>query len=187
MLHGPPIPSSSTWLFHLYLAKSTNHVVPCYAIFFIHPSSHPSSVQISSSAPCSQTPSVYLIPLYCILLRIYHYWYINLSIVPSVYVPPLMSETKFHTHTDLKVLDIEINRPYFKCIRWLIDTFSQSTSSGNQSISAWLKCKDYSAIFQRHNQLLALDHCIVCQLMLLATQTESCANMHIGSLGVWDL
>jgi hypothetical protein len=58
----------------IYLAKSTNHEAPRYAIFSILLSPHYSSVQISSSAPFSKTSSV------CVL--------------------PLMSETKFHTHTE---------------------------------------------------------------------------------------
>jgi hypothetical protein len=55
------------------LAKRTNDEAPRYAVFSILPSPHPSTFQISSSAPCSRTP--------------------------SVYVPPL-SETTFHTHTE---------------------------------------------------------------------------------------
>jgi hypothetical protein len=50
--------------------KSTDHEALPYAVFFILLSFHPLSVQISSSAPCFQTP--------------------------PVYVPPLMPETKFH-------------------------------------------------------------------------------------------
>ncbi|PNF22997.1 hypothetical protein B7P43_G10394, partial [Cryptotermes secundus] len=47
---------------------------PHYAVFSSLPSVHLFSVQIFSSTPCSQTP--------------------------SVYVPALMSDTKFHTHIE---------------------------------------------------------------------------------------
>jgi hypothetical protein len=54
--------------------KGTNHKAPPYAVFSTIPSLHPSSVKIFPSAPCSLTP--------------------------SLYVPPLMSETKSHTHAE---------------------------------------------------------------------------------------
>jgi hypothetical protein len=58
----------------LYLAKSTNYESPRFSIFSTLPSFHPTLIQIFLSTPCFQTL--------------------------SVYVPPLLSETMFHTHIE---------------------------------------------------------------------------------------
>jgi hypothetical protein len=55
--------SSLTWSFYLYLAKSTSYEAPHYAVFSSLLSLHLSFIQIFSSVPCSQTPSVYVPPL----------------------------------------------------------------------------------------------------------------------------
>jgi hypothetical protein len=61
-------------IIQLCLARSINYEAPHYAIFSNLLSCHLSSVQIFSSAPCSQTP--------------------------SVYVPSLMSKTEFRAYTE---------------------------------------------------------------------------------------
>jgi hypothetical protein len=60
MLHGLPILSSLTWSF---LEKSKTYEAPHYAVFYKLLSHHFSSVQMFSSTPCFQTPSVYVLPL----------------------------------------------------------------------------------------------------------------------------
>jgi hypothetical protein len=62
------------YIIYLYFAERTNHEALLYAVFSILVSLHLSSVQIFSSAPCSRTP--------------------------SVYIPLLLSGTKFHTHIE---------------------------------------------------------------------------------------
>jgi hypothetical protein len=63
VLHDRPISSYSASLFYLYSEKSTNREAPRYAIFSTLPTPHLSSVQTSSSAPCSQIPTIYVTPL----------------------------------------------------------------------------------------------------------------------------
>jgi hypothetical protein len=63
-------------LTHLNLEKSTSYEAPHYAVFPNLMSLQISSVQIFSSAPYYQ--------------------------IISFYIPPLMSEIMFHTHTELE-------------------------------------------------------------------------------------
>jgi hypothetical protein len=47
----------------IILGENTRYEAPPYVVFSNLLSLHPSSVQIFSSAPCSQAPSVYVYPL----------------------------------------------------------------------------------------------------------------------------
>jgi hypothetical protein len=69
-----PCPSDPPWLGHSnYTRRRVQVMNGLYEAFSSFLSLHCSSVPIFSSAPCTQTP--------------------------SAYVPPLMSENKFHTYT----------------------------------------------------------------------------------------
>jgi len=60
MLHAPSISYTLIWSPEQYLAKRTSHEAPRYAVFCSLPPLPLSWVQIFSSAPCSQTPSIYI-------------------------------------------------------------------------------------------------------------------------------
>jgi hypothetical protein len=56
VLHAQPISSIVTLSFYLYLEKSRSYEAPHYVVFSNLLSLHLFSVQIFSSAPCTQTP-----------------------------------------------------------------------------------------------------------------------------------
>jgi hypothetical protein len=82
----------------LYLAKSTSYEAPLYAVFSNLLSLHLSLVKIFSLALCSQRP--------------------------SIHVPPLMSETKFRTHTNRRQ-------------KFLIFTYLDSGQEDNRFWTEW--------------------------------------------------
>jgi hypothetical protein len=62
MLHAMQTSSSFTWSSWLHLKKSTSYEAP-HAVFSNFPPLFLSSAQTFSSAPCSQIPLVYILPL----------------------------------------------------------------------------------------------------------------------------
>jgi hypothetical protein len=91
-----PFSSHPPWLDHSIYAWRSVQVMKLL-IFSNFPSLHLSSVQIFSSTLSSQTP--------------------------SVYVPPLMSETKFHTHTSNGLFEENISSQYLCTVEWNVSVF----------------------------------------------------------------
>ena len=63
VLHSPPASYSLISPLYYYLVRRTNYEAPHYAVFssfLLLPASY---VQMPSSAPCSQKPSVFVLPL----------------------------------------------------------------------------------------------------------------------------
>jgi len=91
-----PSPAISSRFYHLHNIelRSTAHLAPHHAIASIPPLPHPSTVQIFSSTPYSQTSSASF--------------------------PPTMSATKFHTHTKQQakatITIMHINVKHFRII-----------------------------------------------------------------------
>jgi hypothetical protein len=94
VLHALPILSSFTSSFSLFLAKRASYEALYYAVFSIHLSHHPSSVQLFSSATCSKTSSVYVIPLMSVI-KFHTYTTTNkITILYNFYVFDMKQEDK---------------------------------------------------------------------------------------------
>jgi hypothetical protein len=78
--------------------NSTNYEAPRYEAFSTLPSLHPSLIKIFSSAPSSQTP--------------------------SVYVPLLPSETMFHPHIEPQAKFVIVYL-FSSFVVWFLDLFIQ--------------------------------------------------------------
>jgi hypothetical protein len=111
------------------MANSTSYEAPHYTLFTNLPLFHPSSVQTFSWTPCSQ--------------------------IPSVYVLPLLSGTKLHTHTKLQqnysfvYFKFNIFRQYMKwqkILKLFVAIITEIQSALNILINQILVCYCHSQV-----------------------------------------